>query len=179
MKQPIYFASGQRLISRAFGDGGSLTRQLGHALLIHVFKDRNHQSYSGVSTATPMLMYFSVRRDRLRTESCWKRAFCSSSGNRFHDEATTGVASHPVALQLRRSAAYGTLPIGDIGFVEARNVRSSPSYGLPAPEIFFLDTAQFHFFNFTKLAEVHSATAAYLIPPPAAGAASAFDSVFT
>ncbi len=86
--KPNHPAFRQRSTSRAFGDGGQFTGQLGHALLIHVFGAGTTGPF-GVSTATPMLMYFSKSKTLtvFGRRRLLKRGICSrAAATAFHDE---------------------------------------------------------------------------------------------
>ncbi len=48
----LHFASSQLAITRFLGDHGQFTRQLGNALLVHVFEDRNNQTIRSINRYT-------------------------------------------------------------------------------------------------------------------------------
>ncbi|ABX22687.1 hypothetical protein SARI_02840 [Salmonella enterica subsp. arizonae serovar 62:z4,z23:-] len=153
----LHFASGKLTITRFFGDGSQFARQLSHTLLIHVFKDWNHQTIWRINRHADVDVF--LQRQALTIfgqRAIEARHLLKRSGNRFHDEDNRGVFHIQFAL-----LSFGVLlfterfQIGDIGFVEVRNVRDHHPVTAQVRARDFLDTAQFHFFNFTKLTEVH------------------------
>jgi hypothetical protein len=79
----LHFASSQLTITRFLGDHGQFTRQLGDALLVHVFEDRNNQTIWGINPH-PMLMYFfSVSAGRLRTGAVEARHLLRAAATAF------------------------------------------------------------------------------------------------
>ncbi|ABU78443.1 hypothetical protein ESA_03221 [Cronobacter sakazakii ATCC BAA-894] len=153
----LHFAGGQLAIARFFGDGHQLARKLDDAFLVHIFEHRYNQAVRGIHRHADVDVFF--QRQTLtvfRQRAVKARHLLKGSGNGFHDEDNRGDLHIQLTL-----LSFGVLllterfQIGDIGFVEVRNVRDHHPVTAQVRARDFLDAAQFHFFHFTKLAEVH------------------------
>ncbi|ABV14341.1 hypothetical protein CKO_03257 [Citrobacter koseri ATCC BAA-895] len=153
----LHFASGQLTITRFLRDGRQFTGQLSNALLVHIFEHRNNQTVRRVDRDTNVDVL--LQRQALtvfRQRAVEARHLFQSSGNGFHDEdhwrefhVQLTFFSFRILLLTER------FQIGDIRFVEVRNVRDHHPVTAQVSTRDFLDAAQFNFFHFTKLAEVH------------------------
>ncbi len=152
----LHFAGSQLTITRFFGDGGQFTRQLGNALLVHVFEDRNNQTIRGINRYTDVDVFLQRQLLTIFGQGAVKaRHLLKCCSNGFHDEDNWGEFHIQFTL-----LSFGVLlfterfQIGDIGFIEVRNVRDHHPVTAEVSTRDFLDAAQFHFFDFAKLAEV-------------------------
>ncbi|MNV35229.1 hypothetical protein D3C71_1266700 [compost metagenome] len=153
----LHFAGCQLTITRFLGDHCQFTGQLSNALLVHVFEDRNNQTIWRINRNTDVDVFLqrqTLRIFRQGAVETWH--LLKSCRNSFHDEDHWGEFHVQFTF-----LGFGVLlfterfQIGDIGFVEVRNMRDHHPVTAQVSTRDFLDTTQFHFFDFTKLAEVH------------------------
>ncbi|CSP68030.1 Uncharacterised protein [Shigella sonnei] len=153
----LHFARSQLTVTRFLRNSHQLARQLDDAFLVDVFEYRNNQTVRGIHRHTDVDVFLQGQTLTVfRQRTIEARHLLKSCSNGFHDEDNRGELH--IQLTFRRFFVLlftERFQLGDIGFVEVGNMRDHHPVTAQVSTRNFLDTAQFHFFDFAKLAEVH------------------------